>query len=204
MSAGEACTSVPMLYMHELPDQTAHFAAKVSYYPVKECHCLFRWLLNSYNRWNFKYNQEWTDEEKKKYRDEANTASFTLRALFCDKGQFDTQQSTIDTLAKNYTQGERSTILLDIMAKWYEERVHGVSQEDGMPYKVCQGNTATELRDILDPLITPKHVYDEFLLWPLVKQVAVGAPSSGILWDLTMVDLPGLFKPQSTPLAFSD
>lgn len=180
-----------MLYMHELPDQTTPFAAKVSYYPVKECHWWFRWLLNSDNRWVFKYNQEWTDEEKNKYHQEANTASFTLRALFCNKSQFETQQSTIETLAKNYTLGERSTLLLDTMAKWYEERVHGVSQQDGMPYKFCQGSTVIELRNILDPLITPKHVCDEPLPWPLVKQVAVGVPSSRILRDLTMVDLPG-------------
>ena len=192
-----------MLYMHELPDQTAPFAAKVSYYPVEECHWWFKWLLNSYNRWVFKYNQDWTDEEKNKYRQEANTASITLRALFCDKSQFETQQSTVETLAKNYTQGGRST-LLDIMAKWYKERVHGVSQEDGMPYKICQGSTVTELRDNLDPLITPKHVCNEPLLWPLVKQVAVGVPSSRILRDLTMVDLPGTFKTHAVSRALSD
>lgn len=182
-----------MLYMHQLSDQTASFAAKVSYYPVAECRWWFKWLLSSYNRWVFKYNQEWTDEEKNKYRQDASTALGTLRALFCDKSQFESQALAVETLAKNYTGGEYSP-LVNIMAKWYEERLHGVSQEDGMPYTFCQGGTVSELRDILDPLITPKHVCDKPLLWPLVKQVTVGVPSSRILRDLTMVDLPGTFQ----------
>jgi len=192
-----------MLYMHELPDQTAPFAAKVSYYPVGECHWWFRCLLFSYNRWVFKFNQDWSDEEKNKYRQEANTASVILRALFCDKSQFETQASTVETLAQNYVQGQHSP-LPDIMAKWYEERLHGVSQEDGMPYTSCQGSTVTELRDILDPLITPKHVCDKPLLWPLVKQVTVGVPSSRILRDLTLVDLPGTFTSHAISRAVSD
>ena len=190
-----------MLYVHELTDQTAPFAAKVSYFPVKECHWFFRWLLSSYNRYAFKFNDEWTDEEKNKYRQEANTALSTLRALFCDKSQFETQSSTVETLAQNHVKGDS---LLNTMAGWYEELLQGIKQEDGMPYAFRQGSTVTELRDMVDPMITPKSVCNEPLMWPLVKQVAVGVPSSRILRDLTMVDLPGMFKPDAVSRAISD
>jgi hypothetical protein len=183
-----------MLYVHKLPRQTTPFAAKVSYQPLKDCHMWFKWLLGTYNRYTFNFDQDWSDEEKNKYRQEANTAVGVLRTLFCDKPRFEFHESTVKTLARTFKDGTRAN-LLGIMAGWYAERLRGKSQEDDMSYTSCQGDTIAELRAALDPLITPKYDCNAPSLWPLVKEVFVGVPSSRVLQDLTMVDLPGMFKP---------
>lgn len=182
-----------MLYGHKLPRQTTPFAAKVSYQPLKDCQMWFKWLIGTYNRFTFNFDPDWTDEEKNKYRQEANTALATLRTLFCDKRQFESHDLTVKTLARTFQTGTRPN-LLGNMASWYAERLRGKSQEDDMSYTSCQGDTIAELRAALDPLITPKYDLDAPSLWPLVKEVFVGVPSSRVLQDLVMVDLPGTFN----------
>lgn len=182
-----------MLYVHKLLRQTTPFAAKILYLPVKNCQMRFKWLVGTYNRFTFNFDQDWTDEEKNKHRQEANTALATLRTLFCDKRQFESDEATIETLARTYKDGTLAN-LLGTMAGWYAERLHGKSQENDMSYSSCQGHTITELRAALDPLIMPKYDFDAPSLWPLVKEVFVGVPSSRVLKDLTLVDLPGTSK----------
>ena len=182
-----------MLYMHKLPGQTTPFAATVRYHPLKDCQMWFKWLITSYNCYVFEFDQDWTDEEKNKYRQEANTALATLRTLFCDKRKFDSHDSTVGTLAQTFKDGTRAN-LLGTMAGWYADRLRGKSQEDDMSYTSCQGDTIAEVRAALDPLITPKYDFDVPSLWPLVKEVFVGVPSSRVLRDLILVDLPGMFE----------
>jgi hypothetical protein len=188
-----------MLYMHKLPRQTTPLAAKVSYQPLKDCQMLFKWLLGNYNRYTFNFDQDWSDEEKNKYLQEANTALAVLRTLFCDKRQFESHEYTVKTLARTFKDGTRAK-LLDTMAGWYAERLRGKSQEDDMSYTSCQGDTIADLRAALDPLITPKYDFNTPSLWPLVKQVFVGVPSSRVLRNLTMVDLPGTSKQEMISL----
>jgi hypothetical protein len=193
LSGGEACTSVPMLYAHKLPGQTSSFAAKVSYHSVKECRRVLKWLLDSYDRYTFHFDKAWTKEEEKEFRQEANTALDTLRTIFCNRKGFKTRQSAIKTLARSNNQGQHSN-LLSTMAGWYGELLHRNDQEDGVSFTFCESNTVRGLRAILDPLITPKYGYSVPSLWPLVKEVSVGVPSSRILLYLTLVDLPGMLQ----------
>jgi hypothetical protein len=168
-----------MLYSNKLPRQTTSFAAKVSYYPVRDCQGWFKWLLGTYYRYTFKFDQDWTDDERNKYLQEANTALATLRTLFCDKSKFESHDATVKTLAQSFQEGKSSN-LLGIMASWYAERLRGKSEEDDMSFTFCQGDTVAEMRAGLDPLITPKYDID--------------VPSSRALRNVIIVDLPGMYK----------
>lgn len=186
-----------MIYMHNLSGQTVPFAAKAVYYSLPRCRGLLKHQLNNYNRYTFKFDEDWTKEEENKYLQEAMTATATLQALFCDKTEFASTRSTIKTLDKGYKRGDPSR-LLNMMIVWYTDRLRGKNQEDGTSYTSCEANTAAELHRALDPLITPRHAYDMPSLWPLVEKVYVGVPASRVLRHLTIVDLPGMSRSDTT------
>ena len=160
---------------------------------MQDCQKFLKRLLSSYNRFHFNPDKYWTPKKKTEYEQEANTAFATLRTLFCDKPEFETRQSTINTLARSHTKSGRSD-LLSTMVRWYEESPREKSQKDDVKFTFCQSNTVGGLRAALDPLITPKYDYSVPSLLPLVEQVTVGDPSSKILLYLILVDLPGMFQ----------
>jgi len=62
----------------------------------------------------------------------------------------------------------------------------------GASFQRCIGNTVEELNDLLDPLTSPKHDFDEPSLWPLVEKVTVGVPAVRVLKYVDLMDLPGI------------
>lgn len=197
MSAGEACTSVPMVYTHELAGQTLPYAAKISYIPLTECRDFLTSQLESYNLYTFKFNLDWDDKEKNKWFQESDTALSAFQTLFCDRPEFKTSEAAIETLTQSYRSG-RSWSLLNMMVEWYKERLDEACQGQNASHAFCEGGTVAEMRAKLDPLITPTCVYDVATLWPLVKEVHVGVPSSRVLRHMTIADLPGASKWHST------
>lgn len=182
-----------MIYMHKLPGQTSNFAAKILYQPVAKCRSCLKELLKDYNCYTFEPDKEWTKDEETQYRLKSKTAFAAFRALFCDKAQFESPRSAIETLSRSYKSG-RASILLGTMTGWYADRIRGKTQEDDASYTFREGHTAADLHQALDPLIMPRPASDVPMLWPLVKEVYVGAPSSRVLRHLTTVDLPGTLK----------
>lgn len=180
-----------MVYEHKLPDQTQKFAAKTSYYPLAKCREFLEEQLGNYNRYTFMFDKYWTDSEKDEYHQAAETAALTFRTLFCNETQFESPGETTRTLNQTYSNRTHEG-LLDTMTDWCAVRLRDKSQEDDTSYTFCEGSSAAELRDLLDPLITPKHACDEPSLWPLVTEVQVGVPGSKVLRHLTIHDLPGI------------
>lgn len=180
-----------MVFKHKLMGQTLPFAAKTTYCSTKKCRDFLRCQLANYDRFTFKFDKDWTESEEQEFRQRANTAVTNFRTLFCDKSRFESPGVTVKTLARNYSKKGHHD-LLDKMAGWYKERLRGQRMEDDASFTFCQGNTAVELRSILDPLITPHHACDTPSLWPLVKEVQIGIPSSRVLRYLTIHDLPGM------------
>lgn len=58
MSAGESCTSVPILYMHELSNQTTPFAAEIRYFNIDKGRALLTELLYNYNLYKFQADKD--------------------------------------------------------------------------------------------------------------------------------------------------
>jgi hypothetical protein len=186
-----------MVYQHKLSDQTQSYAAKIWYLPVAKCRDFLDEQLENYDRYMLKFDKNWTQSEKAEYERLKDTAENTFRALFCDRGEFESEGETIRTLAKSHVEGQRRN-LVDTMVLWYKERLRGRSTEGGTSYTFLQGSTTAELRSFLDPLITPRTGFDEPSLWPLVEEVQVGVPSSRVLRYLTIHDLPGMLACSAT------
>lgn len=180
-----------MVYKHKLSGQTLPYAAKILYYSTAKCREVLNEQIEHYNRFTFNFDQTWTESEKIEYQQAADTAEHTFRALFCDESEFESECATTMTLSKTCTSAKQEE-LIDTMVVWYTERLRGIAKEDDTSYTFLQGNTTAELRSVLDPLITPRHACDEPSLWPLVKEVQVGVPSSRLLRHLTIHDLPGM------------
>lgn len=190
MSAGESCTSVPMLYMHKLPWQKSGYAAEIQYYTIPKCRELLEESLRQYNFFAFEQDADWTNKQNNEYAQQASTAFQTFRTLFRDRVQFISQRAAESQLAWSYEQDSKEE-LLEEMIKWCEEFFEDFDKENDAGITRCEGRTMSELRDQIDPLTAPNHFADESSLWPLVQKVCVGIPSSRVFQYITLVDLPG-------------
>jgi hypothetical protein len=190
LSAGESCTSVPTFYLHKLDWQTQPFAAEIGYYTVEKCRKLLEELLRHYNLYNFEPEDDWTNDQKSEYSQQAETAIQTFRTLFCDQGLFASQGDAERSLHDHYKASSTGE-LLDLMEGWCEGFFEEFDVEDDAGYTQHEAETIAELRSYIDPLTAPNHSFDEPSLWPLVELVRIGVSSSRVLRYVTLVDLPG-------------
>lgn len=179
-----------MVYKHKLPGQTHEFAAKIVYFSLKKCRRFLKEQLVKYNRYNFKREEDWPASDEAQYRLQASTAELTFRTLFCDKAEFASLDALERTLAQTYDK-KNDLELLARMTDWYAAKTQFQRKEDDTSYTFLQGHIADELRSLLDPLTTPSRACEAPSLWPLVKEVQVGIPSSRVLQYLIFYDLPG-------------
>lgn len=112
--------------------------------------------------------------------------------MFCNKPEFESQE-TSEAILGRCEDPLYSVQLTAMILSWCDAHIQ--YRPEGYGVNVHARNfeaaTVSDLRDIIDPLISASAIYEEAALWPLIDGVAVGVRDSRILKHVTLVDLPG-------------
>ena len=196
---GRACTCVATELGPPLPNQEKRLAARVQYIDKDSMRELLTEQLQNYEHWKLKDQVEWTSEDRTISKESSDTAMSTLKALFNNQDEFESNES-----ATEFVDGCLDDIegAVDTMLEWCQEELtsgddsedqDNADEDESRPHvKTFQGHKASKLRKLIDPLMCSKQTYTEPSLWPLVDQVDIGIRGSRVLQHLTIGDLPGL------------
>lgn len=166
---GSACTCAPTEYMSAFPKQTKKFAAKVEFLSAAQRHKLLKDHLREYAYFHFEKDQDWTFEETKEYRAQAQTAEDTFLDLFCGKPSFNNREELESYIRTVHESGTGATFIAQLEV-WCEELIaaHAASLHLGM----IETDRAFQLRRALSPVLSSGSSSNrEPRLWPLVLKV---------------------------------
>jgi hypothetical protein len=165
---GSACTCAITEFTSEFPEQTEKFAAKVEFLDPKQRCKLLKDHLREYAYYHFESTSDWTFDEEKEYRAQAQTAEVTFLDLFRDKPSFNNGEelkSLIRTAHENDT-GMDVSAKMDI---WCDQLI---AAHTSSSFMVVETDQAFQLRRALKPFLSSsKSSSREPRLWPLVFKV---------------------------------
>jgi hypothetical protein len=154
--------------MSDFSEQTKKFAAKVEFLDPKQRSKLLKDHIEEYLYFHFKKDPDWTDEEKKEHRDEAQTAEGTFLDLFRGKPSFKDPialKSFMRTALEKDTRAEVSAQ----MELWCDELIATYASSSLL---VAETDRAFQLRKPLSPFLSSSDISSrEPRLWPLVYKV---------------------------------
>jgi hypothetical protein len=154
--------------MSAFPGQNEKFAAKVEFLNPKQRCKLLKDHLREYAYYHFEETSDWTPEERKEHRDQAQTAEATFLDLFRGKPSFNNREelkSYIRTAHENETGMEVSAQ----MDMWCDELIAAHASASLL---VIETDQAFRLRRALSPFLSSSNVSSrEPRLWPLVFKV---------------------------------
>lgn len=152
-----------------------------------------------------KEKAKWSVEDTNLFEERAKTAVSTFRALFNNREEFTSEQSTIQFLDRQKSSIEKAA---DTMASWCHAVLDAEKQNDDdneenteleerpqgdlCRRKYIQTDRAKDFRNLLDPLMCSKATYREPSFWPLVQQVSIGMRGPRVLTNMSIADLPGV------------
>lgn len=198
VAAGESCTKVIMLYQHILEGQQSPFAAEIRYSNLETCARLLQEQYYRYTVYNFEFNDDWADGDKKDYEQKSRTAFKIFCSLFCNREEFESPRAGREYLDQAYKQASHA---VETMTGWCREHLGEYELQDGSAVLHFEAETAESLNDQLSPYISEHHQVDEPTLCHLVEKVSIGAPSSRLLQYITIADLPGKHNPTHLKIA---
>ncbi|KAG9518018.1 hypothetical protein KCU93_g8524, partial [Aureobasidium melanogenum] len=187
---GSACTCAPTEYMSAFPEQTKKFAAKVEFLNAAQRCKLLKDHLRDYAFFNFEEDRDWTFEETKEYRAQAQTAEDTFLDLFRGKPSFKNREELESHIRTVHESGTEATFVAQLEV-WCNELIaaHASSLHMGM----IETDQAFRLRRALGPVLSSGNSSnDEPRLWPLVLKVSIGIQGCRLLENLIIVDMPGV------------
>ncbi|KAG9835549.1 hypothetical protein KCU98_g13856, partial [Aureobasidium melanogenum] len=166
---GSACTCAPTEYMSAFPEQTKKFAAKVEFLNAAQRCKLLKDHLRDYAFFNFEKDEDWTFEETKEYRAQAQTAEDTFLDLFHGKPFFNNREELGSHIRTVHESGTEAMFVAQLEV-WCNELIaaHASSLHLGM----IETDRAFQLRRALSPVLSSGNSSnDEPRLWPLVLKV---------------------------------
>ncbi|KAG9698657.1 hypothetical protein KCU95_g2420, partial [Aureobasidium melanogenum] len=187
---GTACTCAPTAYMSAFPEQTKKFAAKVEFLSAVQRCKLLKDHLRDYTFFNFEKDQDWTFEETKEYRAQAQTAEDTFLDLFRGKAFFNNREELESHIRAVHESGTEAMFVAQLEV-WCNELIaaHASSLHLGM----IEADRAFRLRRSLNHVLSSGTSSDnEPRLWPLVLKVSIGIQGCRFLQNLIIVDMPGI------------
>ncbi|KAI6889264.1 hypothetical protein KC360_g3532 [Hortaea werneckii] len=188
VAAGESCTKVIVLFMHELPFQSSAFAAEVCYSDLETCRNLLEEQLKNYFRYTYEYDQDWNDSQQMEYDNACQTAFKIFRSLFCDKPEFESPRAGREFLDEAYSHNDNTA--LSVMEEWCRSLPADRMTEDGANLRF-EAENVDDLNADLSPYISEHLDFEVPALCHLVNRVTIGARGSRILQYITLADLPG-------------
>ncbi|KAI5207673.1 hypothetical protein AUEXF2481DRAFT_26439 [Aureobasidium subglaciale EXF-2481] len=187
--SGHSCTWMIQEFRRCFPEQKAPFRAEIEFYDELELEKLFSLMVHELQneiisaRSTNREQQEDDDAEQVTQRGYAHIPTF--RALFHDKPEFSSEDSTKAFASQTGSETDRSIVRR--MTSWAAELISQAEQtfESTTPSDLLQ-----QLRKYTHgPVVQDE---DEHIFWPLVKKVAFGLTGCALLDDgVVLVDMPG-------------
>ena len=152
----------------EFPEQMKRFAAKVAFLDPDERRKLLNDHLEEYSYYYFKKDPDWTFEEDKEHRAEAQTAECTFLDLFRGKPSFDNRAELESYLRKAFENGTEDEVSTQ-MGLWCDELI---AEHASSSCLVAETDRAFHLRGALSRFLSSSDTSSrESRLWPLVSKV---------------------------------
>ncbi|KAG9638433.1 hypothetical protein KCU95_g8610, partial [Aureobasidium melanogenum] len=186
---GSACTCAITEFMSNFPEQTKKFAAKVVFLDATQRRKLLNAHLREYAHFHFEKDPDWTFDEKKEYRAQAQTAEGTFLDLFRGKPSFN-NRTELKSYIRTAHENDSGEMISTQMEAWCNELIaaHASSQ-----LVFIEADRAIRLRGALNPFLSSSNSSSrEPCLWPLVFKVSIGIRGTRILQNLILADMPGL------------
>ncbi|PPJ54527.1 hypothetical protein CBER1_02511 [Cercospora berteroae] len=189
-ATGESCTCVPTLITATLSNQEKKYAAEIRIFGEEARRAFLLEHVKNYIIYEFEKDETWSDEQQHDYRLRHETALKILRALFCDKFEFDSPGSIRSHV---FTRKDDPPQLVGNLEGWCRELLEKADLSGTQPALRFDADTAKELNDDLEPHTFESGTFDEPALWPLIEHVRKGIHGSRILMYTDFLDLPGTF-----------
>lgn len=154
--------------MSNFPEQTKKFAAKVVFLDATQRRKLLNAHLREYAHFHFEKDPDWTFDEKKEYRAQAQTAEGTFLDLFRGKPSFN-NRTELKSYIRTAHENDSGEMISTQMEAWCNELIaaHASSQ-----LVFIEADRAIRLRGALNPFLSSSNSSSrEPCLWPLVFKV---------------------------------
>lgn len=192
-ATGESCTCVPTLITSGLERQERKYAAEIRIFDEETRRAFLLEHVNNYNRYAFEHDQTWSEEEEYDYRSQYETAEKVLRALFCDRFDFDSPGKIRAHLSTARENALGSLMLINDLALWCNVLLGDCVNHATQPTLRFDADTAAELGELLEPHTFESGNFDQPALWPIIEHVRKGIHGLRILRYVNFLDLPGTF-----------
>ncbi|GIZ37997.1 hypothetical protein CKM354_000142400 [Cercospora kikuchii] len=189
-ATGESCTCVPTLITATLSNQEKNYAAEIRIFGEEARRAFLLEHVKHYIMYEFEKDETWSDEQQHDYRLRHETALKILRALFCDKFEFESPGSIRSHFSAHQADPQQ---LVGDLEGWCQELLQKTDLSGTQPALRFDADTAKELNDALEPHTFESGTFDEPALWPLIEHVRKGIHGSRILMYTDFLDLPGTF-----------
>ncbi|USW59345.1 Putative P-loop containing nucleoside triphosphate hydrolase [Septoria linicola] len=190
-ATGESCTCVPTLITSGLQGQSMKYAAEIRIFNETTRHAFLLEHIKNYIRYIFEKDPTWSEEQEYDYRSHCETALKVLRALFCDKFEFESPGSIQVHLAAH--RDDALPQLIGTLEIWCQDLLAGADHTEAQPLLRFDADTAAELNQSLEPHTFESGSFESPALWPLIEHVRKGVHGSRILRYADFLDLPGTF-----------
>lgn len=172
MSAGQSCTSVPMIYCGATVRQPKTYAAGLQYLKPDGIRRQISETIKAYSTFAFDADPDWDEDEKIAARTVHFNAEAMLRTMFSNLPGFKTKAAIKKTLQHHHLLSQRTppeSSLLDELVQLCEEELKGACKYNYI--RQFSADTPAELKALIDPHLTAPSKFSKPVFWPLIRHV---------------------------------
>lgn len=170
-ATGRSCTCVPVQYHANFPGQEQRFLARVHYFDATERLSMMESLLDDYYEFYFNPSPNWTQEEERDHKANAETAFSVFNALFCEFNDFESPGHATQHLQWLY---ENSTLThaTSKLTKMCTSLLLEKPMESERTIEYIGEDSVKRYRTAVDPFMSSTAVRKgSAALWPLVMKI---------------------------------
>jgi len=200
-SNGNSCTNVVFEYTIAPASQQEQYAAHITYHDSAKVAQLLHEQISNYRNYEFEFNEDWDEDEKRENEALRDTVLDLLHTLFCDQDTFETPESTEEWLELHKTDDMQN--LVEIMLAGTTD----VAQFGEDKHTILVADAGPHLRKLLLPFATASNSDDVVrrrAIWPLIDVIKIHVKDARVVENMVLVDMPGASRHIVSRITYTD